>query len=119
MTPTAPIQWSTYRAVNGQGFGSWLGPLEPTWAIEPVDGTTIEVDLLSATFAIGTLQTTAPGVYRVSNIAVHYDTGIRSRTADSLSVVCVLVTPPGSSSVDLETANDVLWQRYLECNSGG
>lgn len=118
--PEATVEWSAYQQETGAaGFGSWHGPLEPTWQVGAVDGTHVSQDAALPTWLIATVRSSTPGVFRVSNIAVAYQSGWRTRNEESAFVGCVLVAPAGRSTDDLRASNDPLWQEYEACWTGG
>ena len=119
VTPAATVEWSVYQAAGTTGFGTWHGPLAPTWSVQPVDGAHVGQDKARETWIIATVRSSTPGVYRVSHITVTYDSGWRTRHEGSSFVGCVLVVPANTSADSLRASNDPLWQEYVACPTGG
>ena len=120
VTPPATVEWSVYQQAAGRpGFGSWHGPLDPTWPVEPVDGARVSQNDALATWLVATVRSSTPGVYRVSDIAVEYQSGWRPRNENSAFVGCVLVAPAGRSTDDLRASSDPLWKDYETCSTDG
>ncbi len=117
VTPDATVEWSVYQGTGGTGFGTWHGPLAPTWPVVPVDGARVSEDETRATWVIATVRSTTPGVYRVSNITATYQSGWRTRDEDSGFVGCLLVAPADRSTDELRASDDPLWQEYEACST--
>lgn len=119
VTPTATVEWSVYQATEGAGFGTWHGPLAPTWRVVPVDGAHVSQDAERSTWIIATVRSSKPGVYRISNITVRYQSGWRTRTERSGFTSCVLVAPANRSVDELLATDDPLWREYQACTTDG
>ncbi len=119
VSPAATVEWTVYQASASSGFGTWHGPLAPTWPVTPVDGAHVSHDTSSATWIIATVRSSTPGVYRLSHVTVTYRSGWRTRHESSAFVGCVLVAPANTSVDSLRASNDPLWQDYEACSNGG
>jgi hypothetical protein len=119
VTPDATVEWSVYQGTGSLGFGTWHGPLAPTWAVRPVDGAHVNPNKARGTWVIATVRSSTPGVYRVSHVSVTYQSGWRTRLEGSSFVGCVLVVPANTSMDELSASNDPLWQEYKACPTGG
>ncbi len=119
VAPAATVEWSVYQSIESTGFGTWRGPLAPTWPVEGLKGARVSEDDVRATWVVATVQSTTPGVYRVSDITIEYRSGWRSRSEESGFVGCVLVAPGDWSVDELRTSNDPLWQEYEACWASG
>jgi hypothetical protein len=116
----ATITWSVYQsAPSALGFGTWHGPLEPTWPTVRVAG----YDHVShgdrlvngGTWIVGTVHADSPGVYRVTDVSVRYHSGWRGLSASTQTTACVLVYPAGSSVTAFLASADPLVAEYDDC----
>jgi hypothetical protein len=116
----ATITWSVYQAAPGAlGFGAWHGPLLPRWPTVPVAGydrvSTGDTNVKGGTWIVGTVDATSPGVYRVTDVSVHYHSGWRGLSASTRTTACVLVYPAGSSVTAFLASADPLVAEYNDC----
>jgi hypothetical protein len=116
----ATITWSVYQAAPGAlGFGTWHGPLEPTWRTVRVAGydhvTHGDTHVNGGTWIVGTVHADSPGVYRVSDVSVRYHSGWRGLSTSTHTTACVLVYPAGSSVTAFLASADPLVTEYNDC----
>ncbi len=97
------VSWSIYRNTPGAlGFGAVTGPLGPEWPTRPVHGARISQPSgrpeRGATWLVASVIATRPGVYRISNIAIEYDSAHRPRRSASDTWMCLLVAAPADET---------------------
>jgi hypothetical protein len=97
------VSWSVYRNRPHQaGFGSWLGPLAPTYSTAPVRGYRVAQPAdhpeRGATWLVMTVVASRPGVYHIHRINISYHSGLRSRHTTGNVDLCLLAYPPADKT---------------------
>lgn len=92
------VSWSVFRNGPHQpGFGSWVGPLAPTYPTVPVHGFVVAQPAnhpeRGATWLVMTVLASRPGVYHLDRIDIRYHSGGRARHASGNADLCLLAYP--------------------------